>query len=267
MTREEQISKLEDLLNRITVNRQRPRAAAVSNAGLPETTRRAVAEPREAAEAAQVAAAGEARAELDSITDFELLDEEIIEITAESMPPEAADEVAEAAGAADLESEVVFDEEEEEPPASSRRAKVAAESMDEALAGAAEELEGGQEHEVPVKTPPPESGPQEAAPVQAPPPPPVPQFHRPARPTAPMQDELEAELPQRPAPGSYARPPAPAAAVPAPAPAAPERIEPVATRRAEPPAAEVVSTLGAARRFAPESFLDLLDASLGLGSD
>jgi hypothetical protein len=59
-----------------------------------------------------------------------------------------------------------FDEEEgaeEEIPASSKRARVAA-SMEEAMAAAPDALD---EHEVPIKTPPPESGPQEAAPPPA----------------------------------------------------------------------------------------------------
>jgi hypothetical protein len=93
---------------------------------------------------------------------MELDEAEIVDITLE-------DEVVEAPAAAapapapvaakppERATDIDFDDE-EEPPASSRRPILAASSLDEALSGAADE------HEVPIKTPPPESGPQEALP-------------------------------------------------------------------------------------------------------
>jgi hypothetical protein len=82
-----------------------------------------------------------------SLPPEELSDEDLVEVT--TIPPAPA-AVLEAGGAAD---------ELEEPPASSRRSKVVAESLDQAIASAAEEVDG---REVPIHTPPPESGPQEA---------------------------------------------------------------------------------------------------------
>ncbi|HEY3493987.1 MAG TPA: hypothetical protein VGK73_04845 [Polyangiaceae bacterium] len=101
-----------------------------------------------------------------SLPPEELSDDDLLEVT--TIPPEP-----EAAPAAELEvapevsvaAEAVEIEAEEQPPASSRRSKVA-ETLDEALASAAQ-LEQEEEREVPVKTPPPESGPQEAAPLPA----------------------------------------------------------------------------------------------------
>jgi hypothetical protein len=86
-----------------------------------------------------------------------------------TIPPEALEaEQAESASAgvgmpgaeAVVPSEESAEADQDEPPVSSSRSKVA-ETIDEALASAAE-LE--EEREVPVKTPPPESGPQAAGP-------------------------------------------------------------------------------------------------------
>lgn len=90
-------------------------------------------------------------AEAETIATEELSDDDLVEVTEGTPAP------ARAGGDVDID----FDDDEEQPPASSQR-KVAT-SMDEALAAAAEQLD--QEHEVPIKTPPPESGPQEAPPV------------------------------------------------------------------------------------------------------
>lgn len=100
--------------------------------------------PRDSSVEVTVAAI-EAEAEI--IGTEELSEADLVELT-ESQPP--------AGTSADV--EIDFDDE-EEPPASSKRV---ASSMDEALSAAAAEHET--EHDVPIKTPPPESGPQ-AAPV------------------------------------------------------------------------------------------------------
>ena len=121
----------------------------------------------------------------DDVQDLELLEEDIVDITLdepiEELPvrasaigsgseaPPATTAVASPRG---LDVDIDFDDE-EQPPSSSRRPKQVS-GIDEALAGAAEELDQ-EEREVPLKTPPPESGPQEAVPpaqvlVQSPPP-------------------------------------------------------------------------------------------------
>lgn len=88
-------------------------------------------------------------AEAEPIAAEELSEEDLVEVeVTEGTPLPAATDV-------DLD----FPEEDEQPPASSKR-QVAATSMDEALAAAVAQAEA--EHEVPLKTPPPESGPQEA---------------------------------------------------------------------------------------------------------
>lgn len=180
----------------------------------------------------------------------------------------------------------------EQPPASSKRPKVPT-SMDEALAAAAAQL-GTEEHEVPIKTPPPESGPQEAVPLPAglsPAPLPdvddmleaeVPAARGPTpeqlgetieldetrgpdleldlapQPTPPPvseTSELEAPLPQREAHGSYD-------AELRPPPEARQELE--AYTRPPAPQGEV------ARVVSPEpsrarTFVELLDASIALG--
>lgn len=86
-------------------------------------------------------------AEAEPMATEELSEDDLVEVT-EGTPPPATTDV-----------DIDFDDQEEEPaPASSQRQ--VASSMDEALAAAAEQLDA--EHEVPIKTPPPESGPQEA---------------------------------------------------------------------------------------------------------
>lgn len=85
-------------------------------------------------------------AEAEPIATEELSEDDLVEVTEGTPAP------------ADADVDIDFEDEEEQPPASSQR-KVAS-SMDEALAAAAAQVEA--EHEVPIKTPPPESGPQEA---------------------------------------------------------------------------------------------------------
>jgi hypothetical protein len=92
-------------------------------------------------------------AEAETITTEELSEADLVELT-ESQPPAASSSV-----------DIDFEDEEEQPPASSQRSRVAS-SMDEALAAAATQEA---EHEVPIKTPPPESGPQEAPAAAMPP--------------------------------------------------------------------------------------------------
>jgi hypothetical protein len=137
--------------------------------------------PREPAVEVTVAAI-EAEAEAEPIAAEELSEDDLVEVT-EGTPAPAATDV-----------DIDFEDEDEQPPASSSR-KVAS-TMDEALAAAAEQLDV--EHEVPIKTPPPESGPQEAPPptgMSAPP--------------APDVDALlggELDIPTREAPAALAAP-------------------------------------------------------------
>jgi hypothetical protein len=98
--------------------------------------------------------------ELDEAEIVDITLEDEIEAPAAQAPPaavEVPDRVA-AKPAAPVATDIDFEDEDDRPPSSSRRPILAASSLDEALAGAADE------HEVPIKTPPPESGPQEALP-------------------------------------------------------------------------------------------------------
>lgn len=294
MSVEQQIEKLQGLLERVQRNAALPRQAAP---------------PPAMAAAAPEPAVEEPVAEEQGIEDVELYEDDIVDLTVEEV---GAEEIAEEGpGFAELmpqgpelEEDIFFEDEEEiEPPASSRRPKVAT-SMDEALAGAAE-LDMDQGREVPLKTPPPESGRQVAAPpaglhqsappadldagvdelleadissgtqhakptpeqlgqtieleeaggapleLEAPPPTPAP--------TRP--EELEAPLPPVQPPAARAEPAArPAEIEPA------EEVKPEVVERAavaaSGPAAEFVA---AHREFKPQSFLELLDASLKLG--
>jgi hypothetical protein len=92
----------------------------------------------------------------DDLEDVELLEDDIVEISAE-------DELIEED---DLGIDVeVDDDDEESAPISSRR-PIAPASLDEALSGAAESLDDEDDDlEAPLKTPPPESGPQASIPV------------------------------------------------------------------------------------------------------
>ncbi|HVJ18415.1 MAG TPA: hypothetical protein VM686_23510, partial [Polyangiaceae bacterium] len=98
-----------------------------------------------------------------STEETDLTGEELGEDDLISVPPEASKSEPPPELDIPVHDELDFDEDEEEAgeemPASSQRPRAAA--MEEALAAAAEE------HEVPIKTPPPESGPQEAMPTAA----------------------------------------------------------------------------------------------------
>lgn len=306
MSVEQQIEKLQGLLQRVQQNAALPRQPA----------------PPVAAAAAESAAAEPAE---DDIEDVDLLDEDIVDLTAEEVGAEEIGADQALAPGPELEEDIFFEDEEEiEPPASSRRPKVAG-SMDEALAGAAE-LEMDQGREIPLKTPPPESGRQVSGPPaqglhQSAPPAdldagvdelleadissgtkhakpggPTPEqlgqtidleesagapleLETPAQPPEPTKpEELEAPLPAREVHGSYsaglAPPPEAHAELEARRrgegePAAPPpagKVEPEAVQRpavaASGPAAGFVA---AHRDFKPETFLELLDASLSLG--
>jgi hypothetical protein len=108
---------------------------------------RMAAAPRDSDVEVTVAAI-EAEAEAEVIATEELSEADLVELTESSITT------------ADADVDIDFEEEDDQPPASSQRSRVAS-SMDEALAAAAEHDEA--EHDVPLKTPPPESGPQEAA--------------------------------------------------------------------------------------------------------
>jgi hypothetical protein len=106
-------------------------------------------------------------AKLSSLPPEELSEDDLLDVT--TLPPAPVQEqithIAAAGvmtGAGEPPAIEVDFETEDEAPASSSRSKVA-ESLDQALSGAAEQLDDGRE--IPVKTPPPESGPQEAAPM------------------------------------------------------------------------------------------------------
>jgi hypothetical protein len=104
--------------------------------------------PRDVAAEVTVAAI---EAEAEPLGTEELSEDDLVEVTEGTpLPPEVA---------TTSDVDIDFEDEDEQPPASSQRSKVAT-TMDEALAAAAEQLDA--EHEVPLKTPPPESGPQEA---------------------------------------------------------------------------------------------------------
>lgn len=335
MTNERKIQSLQQLLSRVQSNVARPRparSAPVPAAAIPDVVRldgarTAIAEAKSPPPPPVAAVETDDAPSIDIVVEenIDLLDEEIIEITdAGSIPPPAA------AAAPPVDATAIDFDEDEEAPASSRRAKVAS-TMDEALAAAA----GGTaevEHEVPVKTPPPESGPQEAAPpAEALAPARVPEVRQlddsasefeimPRRPSAEQigqtvdlgspsraqlelkpassappptaPDELEAALPKRevavappsaepakrvevPAPAPAPKPEPvskPAAVVPAPAPAAqPAEAAPSApivaevAQRPEIAAAAPVAITTERKAFKPQTFLELLDASLGLG--
>jgi hypothetical protein len=267
VNKDRKLGMLQSLLERVQSNARAPRVRAPHPA--PEV------EP--AVEAGGGVAAAESDASLvsgvqvvtiaeevssvvvEALDEVVLLEEEIVELTPEPMivsGVEAAEPLGEAAMAASADIDIDFDDVEdltsqrppplaEEPPASSRRPK-AATSMDEALAEAAEQ------HEVPIKTPPPESGPQAAVPLSGM-----------AAPPAPEVDELLEEPTREPLGAGLtldeplSEPPEPQAAP----------LEPEVRRR--PPFAsgiEVASYERTAQEFKPKSFVELLDASLSLGS-
>jgi hypothetical protein len=277
------IDRLQGLLDRVRRNAALPRpvraqAAAAVAAEVatddavvmdePEVEEPAFAEPAfaepEVAEPEVIEAVGDApEIEMggESIEDLELLDAEIVDITEEPLPVELT---------MDEPDDAFVDE----PPASSRRPKAAA-SMSEALAGAAEQLDH-EGREIPLKTPPPESGPQEAPPMQG--------FVTPAVPRdlAHLDDDLLASQPALDVPTAEQlgatvdleesvsgvieidvrdRPPSIPPEPHAVAPPAPITPEATARPAAAPDAAPAAFS---GRDFKPETFFDLLDASLKL---
>jgi hypothetical protein len=234
----------------------------------------------------------------EGLQELELTDEELVDITVEEGDEEAA--AARAPSSADVEIDMEEEEEEEESPVSSRRARVAA-SMDEALAGAAGQLDPEPEREVPLQTPPPESGPQAALPL---PPgleqPPLPGEYDsgvhpaeevkvefpPVRPThAQLGQTIELEAPQGPDLELDMRsrvPPEraedeleaalPDASVermrPSPSVLPPEELQAERTERAQMHSDVAPASFSrAARPFAPNTFAELLDASLALSPE
>ncbi|MBI3200054.1 MAG: hypothetical protein HYZ29_00840 [Myxococcales bacterium] len=288
MSNQDQITRLQGLLDRVKKNATRPRGAVVATTS-PATSPAPPPEPEEEelvamdeaevslpepalveAEAPEETSMVRAIADADvsvemgeaSIEDLDLLEDEIVDITeAEVEPPEAEAEA------------------EEEPPASSRRA--IAGSMGEALAEAAGSAGTDEGREIPLKTPPPESGPQ-AAPLpqglMAPAVPELRDLHEAdivsrTQPTAAQlgatvelepasEAELELGEPEIEAPPVHAvREEAPVRAL------APEPVEPEVVRRPAVATAPAGAFVSAAKSFHPQSFLELLDASLGLGRD
>lgn len=244
-----QVAKLRGLLERVQRNAGRPRAvAAQASAEVVEET--TIVQDLEEDTAEQpippmppVMAASEptwdepeAAPELE-VVELELGEEEIVDIT----DVDDIEEIPETPTGLELSTE--------EPPASSRRPIAA--NMSEALAGAADSADPDVDEgrEIPLKTPPPESGPQAA--------PPSPQA------SSAEIDDLIGE--------PIVHPPAPAHAIvdehaPSGVIEVAERAEPqIIARTAAAQAAQVSAIIQATRSFQPQSFAELLDASLGLG--
>lgn len=294
MSNQDQIERLQGLLDRVQKNAARPRvAAAVAAAPVAEPAPEpaeeeelvamdeaevippepVVAEAEVLEETSMVRAIAESDVSVEmgeaSIEDLDLLEDEIVDIT-EAAPEPAGTEA------------------EEEPPASSRRA--IAGSMGEALAEAVDSVGMDEGREIPLKTPPPESGPQAAPPPQGLAAPPVPDLHELREAdivsgTQPTAAQLGATVELEPAaegalelgePVAEAPPvhlvreeaPVAAAAVAAVEPIQPAAsVEPEVVRRPAAATAPAGAFVSAAKGFHPQSFLELLDASLALGRD
>jgi hypothetical protein len=220
MTPRERIARLEGLLERVARNASRPRAArgvTTGKASAPDSAPEVVAvapvapsamgHPSETPPPSSVPTAPPpAHAVVESASSAppwkpeplstvqsrpstmppeELSDDDLVDVTTIPPAPEPAAALDSSGTADDV----------EEPPASSRRSKVAAESLDQAIANAAADsaaadIDG---REVPIHTPPPESGPQEAvlpAGIEAP--------------RAPVFGELDRELERPPSLGPTA---------------------------------------------------------------
>jgi len=99
----------------------------------------------------------------------ELLEDDIVEMTAESELPLASNHTLDELNFGDDDDSSdkrTTPPREDDAPASSSRSKIAG-TMDEALARAAEQIQLEEGREVPLKTPPPESGPQAATALPA----------------------------------------------------------------------------------------------------
>lgn len=297
MSNQDQIERLQGLLDRVQKNAARPRvaaaAAAVAAAPVAEPApapaeeeelvamdeaevippEPVVAEAEVLEETSMVRAIAESDVSVEmgeaSIEDLDLLEDEIVDIT-EAAPEPASTEA------------------EEEPPASSRRA--IAGSMGEALAEAVDSVGMDEGREIPLKTPPPESGPQAAPPPQGLAAPPVPDLRElreadivsGTQPTAAQlgatvelepaaEGELELGEPVAEAPPVHLvreEAPVAVAAVAAVEPIQPAAsVEPEVVRRPAAATAPAGAFVSAAKGFHPQSFLELLDASLALGRD
>jgi hypothetical protein len=252
---EDKISRLEDLLARVRKNSAAPRERVELQAAAEPVA----AEP----EPNGNGAAAEEYYDEEEVEDLELSEEDIVDLTEAEEAPQPA------VAAAELD----WEDEELEAPASSRR-PIAAPSMDQAIASAAEEPVAMEEgREIPLKTPPPESGPQEAPPMPAHAP--LPEIAEEAdlysgtHATAAPVNEAMLDFEEPPPQAIEVLPPEPAAEPEPAIEAMPEsgEIAPAVVARPAPvapvaPSAYVV----AARGFAPASFGELLDASLGLGA-
>jgi hypothetical protein len=182
VTPRERIARLEGLLDRVARNASRPRVArtvTTGKASAPDSAPELVpvapvsassmghpsetpppssvptAPPVHAVESGSSAPpwkpepSSNVQARPSSLPPEELSDDDLVEVTTIPPAPEPAAALDSSGATDDI----------EEPPASSRRSKVVAESLDQAIASAAQEADG---REVPIHTPPPESGPQEA---------------------------------------------------------------------------------------------------------
>lgn len=279
MKPDEKIARLEGLLDRVRRNAAQPRQRASAAAHVAEEAEleRPIDGHTDAApamlEETGVVEVGEPVAVIDlsegeiEVEELDLTEDELVDLTEpESMKP-PAEEVAE--------PQSLDWEEIEEPPASSRR-PIAAESIDAALQ-ATPEVALDEGREIPLKTPPPESGPQAAPPPYIPPPAELPldaeplsegdieSTGSPVRADEPMFEMSE------PAAIEVAEPePSPAPVVDealAPVELGPEsgEVAPEVVRRSAVQAAAPSAYVAAVRGFRPESFVELLDASLSLG--
>ncbi len=281
---QEQIAKLESLLERIVRNAALPRMPHVEAAAAgeeateapiptvpPSADAQVALEQEREPEAPAAIVAEESRSRLVAAepAEPEELGEEVLELDDRHIVHEEEGEAPAV--------EVVMEEAEvevAEPPPSSRRA--IAEPMEAA----------GPEIEIPPApmTPPPESGKQvaaqsdfedftgvrEAKKQEAPPEEePIPLASMRTAEAKPAQ-EMEAELPPAKAPGEYSAdlaPPTPMRTGTAPsmtAVTAPAPVKPEITQAAAPTATSVAKMEGAVTAFAPKNFGELLDATLAL---
>lgn len=245
---QEQVGRLQGLLARIQQNAARPRvsAAAVAQPAPEETTLVQSVEEEDTAEqlipvlpeAPRVAVSAEVPEQAPEleVMEVELGEEEIVDIT-------DLEDIQELEDAPSVGLELAH---EDEPPASSRRPIAA--NMSEALAGAADSVDADDDREIPLKTPPPESGPQAAPPSQG---------------ATTEIDELIGEPILHPPPPQHAvvDEHAPSGVI-----EVAERVEPQIVARSASATAQVSAIIQASRSFQPQSFAELLDASLGLGS-